>query len=376
MKKFFTIGMAVLLGVSLSFLGCEDKAEEAKEPTAAELAAELAETLGTGAAVDETDATKVNVTGAVEVKEAVEVKAGVTLEVGAGGTLTVKADKTLTVTGTLTGTGTGKIVLEGTATVTGGTFYTAGETAGEAVAGTTYDWAADAGGTGTAGWQEAFTNTNAYTLKATSASDAAADASGLTIAYARKATVSGKTYIKLGGAIAAAHQLVSNGTEVTTNAFTNWDTNEWGNGPGSTYVPAAGKYKAVALNGLFPAETSNVAIKNSNFAFHYYDGSGSYNFLTTTAPTAPQIREQAGGTALENPPADVYLPTDLTIKPFKWKLYSSAFTAGETFSLLIWSEAPDKTVTLDIDQYGSFAVSGAPTKLATVVIDYSGVTWN
>jgi hypothetical protein len=428
-KKYLIVGMAVILGASLSFFACDDSTKEAAEPTPAEkAAAALVETLGEGVEVDGATVTltadvtltanadvAAGVTLAVPIGKALNVPAGkaVTVEDGgkldvtgtmtvggsspatsvraalavrqevladtaaSGGSLTVENGGTLAITGTVTGATGGQIVLGATAIVTGGTFYTAGETAGNAETGTTYNWAADAGGTGAAGWQEAFTvTTTSYSLKKTSASDAAADNSGLTIAYARKATASGKTYIKLGGTIAAAHQLVSSEGSVTTSNFDNWDSGEWGQGPGGNYVPAAGKYKSVALNGLFPQAKSNVAIKNSNFAFHYYDGTGSYNFLTTTAPTEPQIRENSGGTALDSPPPDVYLPADLTTKPFKWKLYSgSHFAANETFSLLIWSEAPDKTVTLDIDQYAAFEVSGTPTRLATVVIDYSGVNW-
>jgi hypothetical protein len=91
MKKFFTIGMAVLLGVSLSFLGCEDKAEEAAEPTAEEKAAALAETLG-GSAFAAADGATVTLKQGVTLSDEATVAAGVTLATGAF---------TLNVTGTI-----------------------------------------------------------------------------------------------------------------------------------------------------------------------------------------------------------------------------------------------------------------------------------
>jgi hypothetical protein len=237
---------------------------------------------------------------------------------------------------------------------------------------TTFNWDAALGDNG--GWQEAYEDVSEglYTLRATSVSPDS-DESGLTIS-ARTSVATGKVYIKLGGEIGAGHTLDSSGMEVTTKNFTNWDTNEWGNGPGGNCVPAAGKYKSVALNGLFPDQKSYVAIKNSNYAFHYYDytGQAPYNFLTRNADdiTGPKIRDDS------SQPPDVYLPTDLDSVPFKWKLYGSPhFAEGESFAFLIWDQAPTKTVTLDITQYAGFDVSGTVTDIATVVIDYSAVTW-
>jgi hypothetical protein len=90
-KKYLIVGMAVLLGVSLSFLACEDKAEEAKEPTPAELAAALAETLGGSDVATVKDAT-VTLKKAVTLSDEATVAAGVTLATGAF---------TLNVTGTI-----------------------------------------------------------------------------------------------------------------------------------------------------------------------------------------------------------------------------------------------------------------------------------
>jgi hypothetical protein len=96
MKKFFTIGVAVLLGVSLSFLGCEDKAED--EPSAAEKAATaLAEKLG-GADFATAEGATVTLKQSVTLSDEATVEAGVTLATDEY-TLTVGTEKTLTVAG-------------------------------------------------------------------------------------------------------------------------------------------------------------------------------------------------------------------------------------------------------------------------------------
>jgi hypothetical protein len=95
-KKFFTIGMAVLLGVSLSFLGCDDSTEETTEPTAAELAAaELAASADFKDNVSVSGAT-VTLTKDVTITEKATVADGVTLEVPTGKTLTIKEGATVT----------------------------------------------------------------------------------------------------------------------------------------------------------------------------------------------------------------------------------------------------------------------------------------
>jgi hypothetical protein len=99
-KKFFTIGMAVLLGVSLSFLGCEDKAEETTEPTAAEKAAALAESADfKGKAT--VDGATVTLTADVTIKADISVEDGVKVDVS-NKTLKVETGKKLTNNGTVT----------------------------------------------------------------------------------------------------------------------------------------------------------------------------------------------------------------------------------------------------------------------------------
>jgi hypothetical protein len=113
-KKFFTIGMAVILGASLSFFACEDKPEEAADPTPAELAAELAENADFAGKVTVEGAT-VTLKDDVSITADITVPAGVTLDAGAY-TLTVES-KTLSVAGALAVAGSGSIALTDAASV-------------------------------------------------------------------------------------------------------------------------------------------------------------------------------------------------------------------------------------------------------------------
>jgi hypothetical protein len=118
-KKYLIVGMAVLLGVSLSFFGCDDSTKEAAEPSAAEKAATaLAEKLGADFA--EASGTTVTLKKSTSIADNVTVEAGVTLAVPkqtSAITLTVGTGKTLTVAegGSLT-------VAEGAAVSVTGTY--------------------------------------------------------------------------------------------------------------------------------------------------------------------------------------------------------------------------------------------------------------
>jgi hypothetical protein len=118
-KKYLVIGMAALLGASLSFFGC-DHGPGPYEPSPTEQAAEaLAESAGfTGNTDYSGRGTNVKLTGNVTLSENAEIPAGVTLNVAASA-LTVSASKTLTVEGTLNVPGNGTLTVEGTLTTTG-----------------------------------------------------------------------------------------------------------------------------------------------------------------------------------------------------------------------------------------------------------------
>jgi hypothetical protein len=152
-KKFFLFGMIALLGASLFFLGCptdSDDDDKTPEKTAAEKAAEVGDAFGDEA---EVDGAVVKLTADKTLSAAVTIPSDVTLAVTAGKTLTVATGGSLTVNGTLSGGAGAKIVVEGSGTITGGSFFDASGTALEAVTAGVYYWNADAGGEGTAGWK-------------------------------------------------------------------------------------------------------------------------------------------------------------------------------------------------------------------------------
>jgi hypothetical protein len=115
-KKYLFVGMAVILGVSLSFFACDDSTEEATEPTAAEkAAAELAESANFKGKATVKGAT-ITLTADVTLTAKADVAEGVTLEVPTGKTLetgiytlTVGEGGTLSVTGTISVAGTLKV---------------------------------------------------------------------------------------------------------------------------------------------------------------------------------------------------------------------------------------------------------------------------
>jgi hypothetical protein len=102
-KKFFFIGVAALLSVSLFMFGCSSDSDGGGGPTPAQQAVTLAGKLNgiaTGTAV--VNGATVTLSADVSLTETTTVvPAGVTLAVPSGKTLTVPVTKTLTVAGTL-----------------------------------------------------------------------------------------------------------------------------------------------------------------------------------------------------------------------------------------------------------------------------------
>jgi hypothetical protein len=206
-----------------------------------------------------------------------------------------------------------------------------------------------------------------YTLKKSAATgapdDTGAGASGLSIAYARKGSTSKKVYIKVSGTVAGSYTYKANALTPDVQGA-DWDARDsWNNG--STGTPADGVYAGVYINGLIAAG-NNIAIKQENHALRYYTAWTDANLIAETAPDAP---------AASNTDS-VYVPptNDTTTWPVKWRLYT--IDANDTFSILLWNNAHEKKVTLDVDQYGADISEGKTGDIATIVLDYSAVTFN
>jgi hypothetical protein len=364
-KKFFLCGMAALLSVSLFFLGCpgdSDDDDEVKSP-----AQNLGDSLGSGVTVA---GDVVTLTADKEIAVAVVIPSGVTLVVPANRTLTVMSGGSLTVTGTLRGavggtdTAASQIVVQSGGTVTGGSFYLAGESLATVVAGV-YTWDAAAGGA-TAGWKQTALDVKAaYSLKE-SEDDATAAASGLNIVSVLKDTTTNLVTITLDGEFDAEYLYTSTNDDDNSENVKgdNWDYATWD--ASNVEVPRTGTYGAVYVNGLFPAALSNVAIQIRPYPALAFYASGGISATELEGPVITGANVYVAATGDDHQ---------------KWKFYASK-TAGETFGVLLYDEAVDKTVTLDIDQYpaangeeASKNVSEKISDILTVTIDYSAVVF-
>jgi hypothetical protein len=321
-----------------------------------------------GKAVTVNNGGRLDVTGTITVggsSPASSVRAGLAVRqdvlaaaAASGGSLTVANGGTLAITGTVTGATGGQIVLEANATVTGGTFYTAGETAGNAETGTTYNWAADAGGTGAAGWQEAFdVVTSTYPLGTNDSNiNTIGNPTNLTTYTVKKSKADGTIYIKVGGTLTGTNDFTG------TNGL--WGAKSWASSTGQ-WADMAFDYGTALLQ---PNASSVMAIRSTSFAYYYYkEKSGT---ATNTALTAPIL------TTAPN----IYVPNNLDASniPVKWKMYNvNTFGSAANMGIILWSDAPVKVVTIEIAKYASFADGAAKTAdIAKIVLNYSGVTIN
>ena len=213
---------------------------------------------------------------------------------------------------------------------------------------------------------------SAYSLKASEASDANPDTSGLTIASATD-DGTGVT-ITLGWTVEATYVYAADGATAypDTDPAPNFKGKDTWIGASNKPKPAAGKYTAVYIQGLFPAAVGSdkiIALKNTNQALRFFTDNGQ---TTTDALTSPTTSNE---TAL-------YLPTDTATPPVRWRVYDTgAIKSGETLGLLIWNgngTVTPLTATLEIQEWAEYANDkGAATDgySAKVIIDYSNVTF-
>jgi hypothetical protein len=245
---------------------------------------------------------------------------------------------------------------------------------------------------------ETFTDvTGLYTLKASEATDAGTDASGLTIASAKKSNSTENVTIVLTGTVKEGYRAtatVSGGTSTVAlggSLGTDW-TNTWGSAE-VLFGAEPGVYGAAYIDGIITQPIVNagtLAIKQTNEAFRVYSGSSSAPYAAT-APTA---------TVVPPSPHSGFVPKALWV-PYvgstgvsvRWKAYVNGDTGAPTqgvepFGILIWDGGTatpkySRVATLEIETTNlSGTVSGggsfsAAVKdvLATYIIDYSGVVF-
>jgi hypothetical protein len=141
-------------------------------------------------------------------------------------------------------------------------------------------------------------------------------------------------------------------------------------GPKRENAPA-GKWAdfGLDLNAIFTSEVTNkiLALRSSNQAFRYYKGASN---LLAQEPTGPLV-------ILGDPNKPIiYIPALPTEMPVKWRLYNTnTFSSDKLFAFILWSSANPKTITLEVAEYATYVDNAAKSAdVATIVIDYSGVT--
>jgi hypothetical protein len=364
-KKFFT-GMAVLLSASLFFIGCggDDGPEEPETPpkSAAET---FADVFGGKADVA---GNVVTLNDAFTLSQLATVPADVTLKVPTGLTLTVAG------TGMLKGASvTATVVISAGGTVAGAgnaDFYPAESTS---VTAGTYVWDEAAGGAGTPGWKQTVADlTSSYSLKEGAETDSPTQ-SGISVASALKDIATKTVTIRLTGEFDAKYVYVGDGTTAAsaTGGGAKWESVNWFDGS-YTSTPLTGKYGAVNIVGINTAEQTNVAIQIKPYSgLLFYSGT----ILQTGTNTPRPLFADSELTVPSTAEPFNYKSVDGTVTQ-RWRFYST-IPANNIYGILLYSGAANKTITLDIDQWGSAPADGkaANGDILTVVVDYSNVTF-
>jgi hypothetical protein len=201
---------------------------------------------------------------------------------------------------------------------------------------------------------------NTYTLKKSEGTNDAVD-SGLNLVSAKKNAATNVVTIKLGGTFDGKYLYTGDGTAATAGkAGSEWEAGMWGNGSDATYSPAAGKYGPVYVNGYFGSSPlTDVAIQIKPYP-------GLLFYTGDTTPNRPSSALLKGPSATTTN----YISADGSVTQ-RWKLYGTV-PANDTFGVLLFSGAADKTVTLDIDTYSG---GSKASDVQTVIIDYTDVVF-
>jgi hypothetical protein len=400
-KKFYLVGVAVLLSVSLFVIGCETEdsggSPPPKQPTPTPEEG-LKGALGEAAVVDgdtvklektttlEKDVTvPAAVTLSISNGAALTIPEGKALTISSGATLSISNGATLTVTGELTGAagedavpmagvlaaaansgGAAKIVVDvaadratvGTVTGEGAKFYAVDSSPLTPVAAGVYEWDAAAGGVDTAGWKQTARDVSAiYTLLENETTDPTQ--SGISVVPALQDIASKEVTIKLTGTFGGEYVAVVDANHTGTFGE-KWYTDIWGTAVSADLGTQVGVYGGVTIKGLFPAALeSGHAINIKPYpALGFYKGVSE----TTEGPLASPTSS-----------TQHYIPDDLTLRQ-KW-VYVESRAQDAVFSVLLFNggeTVAQKTVTLDI-AYWTAAGGTKTTDILKVTIDYSEV---
>jgi hypothetical protein len=242
------------------------------------------------------------------------------------------------------------------------------------------------------GGGETFTDvTSDYTLKASEATDAAADASGLVIASALKSNSTGDVTIILTGTVKTGYQAIAvaddddnddntppTATVTPGNSVSDWN-NIWGE-PGDSAEP--GVYGAAYISGMITQSIAagTVAVRQKNEALRLFGGKE----LLQSDPTAPVVQYNDSPT--------IWIPAaGATGTPTRWKAYVNDSTnvpylTEAPFGILIWDggtadpKFSNKTATLEVESATISVVDSKYTAakkdlLAKYIIDYSAVVF-
>jgi uncharacterized repeat protein (TIGR02543 family) len=215
------------------------------------------------------------------------------------------------------------------------------------------------------------TNSNGETVESVPNVGAHRNSPSLNIS-AKRSTLTNAVHITVTGTVATDYQYTAAGgaTFSSGTVGANFDTVTWTAGPSDPKPnPAAGKYGAVYLNGLFPSgvESKAIGIKTTSQALRLFTGLSTLSGSALTVPAT--VNEGA-----------IHIPADTSESPVRWRAYNAGdIPANDWLGLLIWDGATPKTITLEITELngsGGDALQAKPGGHSErIIIDYSGVTF-
>jgi hypothetical protein len=210
------------------------------------------------------------------------------------------------------------------------------------------------------------TPVSGYSLKSTEGSSAVAAVSGLNLVSATKNSATDVITLTLGGAFLPSYLFTGDDTAAdAAQAGENWEPGMWGNGSDATYNPPSGKFGPVYVNGFFATggTFTNTAVQLKPYpGLLFYTGDTTAGRPSTALLTKP------------SPTMTNYISTDRSVTQ-RWKFWATGISAGDTFGVLLYSGASDKTVTLDIDTYDGGVDASKTADIQTVVINYNQVVF-